>query len=89
MILVDMEYKKLYTPEEVEEICQWFEQRRDQLPAALKLHEATSMQNLPDTVEKYLAVARLHQNNSTYSAQIYFLGRVQDRLLKAGLLKNE
>lgn len=89
MILVDMEYKKLYTPEEVEEICQWLEQRRDQLPAALKLDEATSMQNLPDTVEKYLAVARLHQNNSTYSAQIYFLGRVQDRLLKAGLLKNE
>ena len=55
----------------------------------MKLDEATSMQNLPDTVEKYLAVARLHQNNSTYSAQIYFLGRVQDRLLKAGLLKNE
>lgn len=89
MTLVDMEYKKLYTPEEVEEICQWFEQRRDQLPTTLQLDDATSMQNLPDTVEKYLAVARLHQNNSTYSAQIYFLGRVQNRLLEGGLLKNE
>ncbi len=73
-----MEYKKIYTQEEIDEITAWFETHKDELPEKLNVDKATHMPDFRRTVQNYIDIAREHRDNATYSGQIYFLFRMRD-----------
>ncbi len=78
-----MEYKKLYSQEEIDEIIAWFEAHEDQLPQSLDVDKATHMPDFRNTVKNYMDIARLHRENATYSGQIYFLFQMRDAVKAA------
>ncbi len=78
-----MEYKKLYSQEEIDEITVWFESHKDQLPESLDVDKATHMSNFRQTVSSYIDIARLHRENATYSGQIYFLFQMREAVKAA------
>ncbi len=78
-----MEYKKLYSQEEIDEITAWFESHKDQLPESLDVDKATHMSNFRQTVSSYIDIARLHRENATYSGQIYFLFQMREAVKAA------
>lgn len=80
-----MEYKKIYTTEELREVIRWFEQRKERLPQTLRLDKGTFIPDFPLTAGYYVAIARKHYANATYGAQIWTLFKMRDRLLEEGM----
>lgn len=78
-----MEYKKIYAPEEINELVEWFRARLDKLPKSLRLDKATYIPDFPTTARSFMAIAEMHRENATYGAQIYMLFRMRDKLLEA------
>lgn len=78
-----MEYKKLYSQEEIDELIAWFEAHKEDLPKSLDVDKATHMADFRSTVKNYMDIARLHRENATYSGQIYFLFQMRDAVKAA------
>ena len=76
-----MEYKKLYSLEEVEQVKTWFRERWDDL----HLDQATYMADLRHTLTLYFEIADTLRENPTYSPQVYLLFKVQRALQEGGL----
>lgn len=81
-----MEYKKIYSPAELQELTDWFKARMDRLPASFRLDAATFIPDFPATVTTYIAIVDAHKENATYGAQIYMLFRMRDKLLESGII---
>lgn len=79
-----MEYKKIYAPEEIKELLDWFQARLADLPGSLRLDQATFIPDFPATARSFMAIAEQHRENATYGAQIYMLFRMRDKLLADG-----
>lgn len=80
-----MEYKKLYSLEEVEQVKAWFRERWEKLPDDLHLDQATYMADLRHTLTLYFEIADTLRENPTYSPQVYLLFKVQRALQEGGL----
>lgn len=80
-----MEYKKLYAPEEIQDLIDWFSARQDRLPPELHLDKATYIRDLPHTVRLFLELTELLHENPTYSAQIHRFFCMRDRLIEEGV----
>ena len=55
-----MEYKAVYTQEEVAELLEWFEQHSDRLPESMALGVEMNIPDVRKTVEAYSRMARVH-----------------------------
>ena len=53
-----MEYKKHFTDQEIEEVCNWFKTHFDQLPETLQLDNATYIRDFKHTVELYFDICQ-------------------------------
>ena len=73
-------YKKLYTPEELDEVCEWFKQNMHRLPPTLQLNESTFFLDFPTTASYYIDIVELHRENSTYGGQIHHIFQMQQKL---------
>lgn len=73
-----MEYKKLFTKEELKEIVEWFESHWDKLPESLYMDKATYLSDFKRTVRLYYDIAKEHGENPTYSGQIFQLFKMRD-----------
>lgn len=73
-----MEYKKLFTKEELKEIVEWFESHWDKLPESLYMDKATYLSDFKRTVRLYYDIAKEHSENPTYSGQIFQLFKMRD-----------
>lgn len=65
-----MEYKKLYSKEEISEVIQWFKNHYEQLPESIYLDKAAYIPDLKRTVRLYCELVVENMNNPTYSGQI-------------------
>ena len=80
-----MEYKKLYTEEEIREVETWFRERAGSLPASLEMGREMRIPDLRQTLDTYIENAKLHRENPTFSAQTFLLFRIRQKLEEAGL----
>ena len=76
-IFIPMEYKKHFTDQEIEEVCNWFKTHFDQLHETLQLDNATYIRDFKHTVELYFDICQQHKDNPTYSGQIYQLFKMK------------
>ena len=76
-----MEYKKHFTQEELAALLAWFDKRMDELPPSLCVdHGSTYIKDLKSLVDLYGDIIKDHQDNPTYSGQIYLLYKIKDAL---------
>jgi hypothetical protein len=80
-----MEYKKIYTQEELNDLFEWMKQHIPNMPESLQLNDATFIPNLPMTAEYYLELSEMHKLNPTYGGQIHHLFEIRECLEKMGL----
>ena len=84
-----MEYKKIYSPEELNEIINWTKQNLHRMPKSLQLDAATFIPDLHATIEAYVDICQTHYNNPTYGAQIRHIFMMRDKMLNDNLLLPE
>lgn len=77
-------YSKVYDSAELQELVQWFEQRRGQLPQSLSFNEGFKIPDLPTMVERYLELLPTVKENPTFGAQLHHLFRIRGMLQEQG-----
>lgn len=84
-----MEYKKTYSPEELEDIISWTTTNMNRLPKSLQLDKATFIPDLKQTMKNYIEICQVHAENPTYGAQIRHIFMMREKLLEDNLLLPE
>jgi hypothetical protein len=79
-----MEYKTVYTKEEMKELAEWFEAHLDKLPKSFQMNDPTHFTDLPKSVHHIIAFLKLGKNDVTFSGQIYNWFILRDKLIEAG-----
>lgn len=77
-----MEYKQLFSKDEIDAVVEWFNNHKDQMPESLQVDKATYLPDFPRTVNNYIDIAHVHYQNPTYSGQIFFLFKLQEAMKK-------
>ena len=80
-----MDYKSIFSKEELNELTDWFKERLDALPESLQVDDATFVRDLRQTVEYYLRLVELYHDKRTFSGQLYLLERIRKKLIDLGL----
>lgn len=80
-----MDYKSIFSKEELKELTDWFKERLDALPESLQVDDATFVNDLRQTVEYYLRLVELYHDKRTFSGQLYLLERIRKKLIELGL----
>lgn len=73
-------YKKVYSPEELNELREWIVARIPTMPKSLQLNDATFIADLPATAGYYVENLDLHRENPTYGGQLLHLFRIREKL---------
>ncbi len=73
-----MEYKEMYSLEEIQELVNWFKNK--QLPQSLQIDSATSCSDLKETVEALSEQAMLHYKNPTFNYAIRLLYQIKEKI---------
>ncbi len=76
-----MEYKKLYTKEEIKDLLQWFGERFDRLPESIRIDQATRVVGMPDTARRLCEMVEANWENPTFSAGIRQVFLLRERLV--------
>ena len=84
-----MEYKKIYSSEELADIINWTKQNMHRLPKTLQLDKACYIPDLPKTMSIYVEICEKHYANETYGAQIRHIFQMREKLLNDNLLLPE
>ena len=80
-----MDYKSIFSKEELKELTDWFNERKDKLPETLQVDDATFVKDLRQTVDYYLRLVELYHNKRAFSGQLYLLERIRKKLIELGL----
>ena len=80
-----MDYKSIFSKEELKELTDWFKERKDKLPETLQVDDATFVKDLRQTVEYYLRLVELSHDNRTVSGQLYRLDRIRNKGIARGV----
>ncbi len=75
-----MEYKTVYSPEELKDLCTRMKARLNSMPKELHLDDATYIPDLKLTVGYLISVVESGRTNITFSGQIYHLFRIEKKL---------
>ena len=84
-----MEYKKIYSPEELAEVSDWVKKNLHRMPESLQLDASVFIPDLHKTMEIYLDIVDEHRENETYGAQIRHIFNMRDKLINDNLLLPE
>ncbi len=76
-----MEYKKLYTKEEIKDLLLWFGERFDRLPESIRIDQATRVVGMPDTARRLCEMVEANWENPTFSAGIRQVFLLRERLV--------
>lgn len=78
-------YKTEYKEEEMQELFEWFEKHKEQLPKTLQIDDATSTSDLPRTVNSFIRLLKglkLTPSNAGYVAHLML---IRQRLREEGI----
>ena len=80
-----MDYKSIFSKEELNELTDWFNERKDKLPETLQVDDATFVKDLRQTVDYYLRLVELYHDKRAISGKLYLLERIRKKLIELGL----
>lgn len=77
-----MEFKKVYTAEELQELSAWYEEHLDSLPASFEYDDAIQFTDLHETVKAFLSFMDKGKENSTFGGFFYMFFRLKEKLME-------
>ncbi len=78
-----MEYKRIYSQEEVHELYEWFKDFKYEGP--IDIGHGQVIKNTKYTVSRIIMQTEGHIDNPTFSGMIHQLGIIKDELVRQGL----
>lgn len=78
-------FKEKYSKEELKEVVDWFKERMDKLPMALRLNECTKTKNLPKAVDKLMALTERPNLDVCFSGYMSQLFIIRELLREKGM----
>ncbi len=78
-----MEYKKLYSQEEIQDLLEWFKDNDAALPQSLVLDEAQAIPNLRFTINQFGEMIKYNWKNPNFGGHIHLLFRIRDKVKEA------
>lgn len=84
-----MEYKKVYSPEELADIVSWARANMHRLPKSLQLGPGLFIPDLHYTMDTYIEICEKLGDNPSYGGQIRQIFMMRERLLEDNLLLPE
>lgn len=81
-----MELKKVYTPEELDDLVAWMKAHLDAVPQTLTIYSGMTTSDLPLVIRNYIDIVELHRENPTYGGQISHLFRIREVLQEQGMV---
>ncbi len=82
-----MEYKRIHTKEEIDELASWFEQRK--FDQDIDLGSGLHIVELDKTLEQLIHLSKNNYDNPVFSGPITMLYRIKDELIKQGKILEE
>lgn len=81
-----MEFKKLYSEKELNDLSHWFKSNKDNLPASFRVNKSLNYPNLHLTAEIIPEQIAMLGKNSTYSGLIHQYFMLREKLLESGTI---
>jgi len=81
-----MDYKKTYTKEEAEELLRWFDSH--ECDQEVDLGHGLVVKDFKKLVSQSRNILEKKYGNTTYSGQIQFLYRLQEEMIRKGLVND-
>ncbi len=83
-----MEFKKTYSVEDLQEVCDWMRKHSAEMPKELKLDEATVISDLAFTIDRLFDAVEIGHDNPTYTGLLSTLFKIREKLLELNLIQN-
>ena len=75
-----MDYKKIYSKEELDTLISWFKEHMDELPQSIYVDKATYVKDLRYTVNLYFDIAKDLREIPCYGGQIRHLFLIREAI---------
>lgn len=73
-----MEYKKVYSSKDIDDLKAWFDVNRERLPKSIRFDKATLCDNVEALVQNTLAALKTQAKNPVFGMQINYLFKLRD-----------
>lgn len=77
-----MEYKKIYAPEEIQELIEWFRVHHDQLPESIHINPGTFVKDVRFTSSNFRDIAAAVGDKWFYGAHIRLFFLLRERIIE-------
>lgn len=72
-------FKPSYSQEEMKELCEWFQQHKDELPKDMQLNNSTYIPDVARTVDAFLQALKGREINSRMAGLVAHLAAIRDK----------
>ena len=77
-----MEYKKVYSPEEIQELIEWFRVNHDKLPDSIYINNGTFVKDVRFTTSHFHAIVAKVGEKKAYGSHIRLFFLIRERILE-------
>ena len=77
-----MEYKKVYSPEEIQELIEWFRVNHDKLPDSIYINDGTFVKDVRFTASHFHKIAASVGEKKSYGAHIRLFFLLRERIIE-------
>lgn len=77
-----MEYKKIYSPEELKELAEWFKQNLDKFPDTISINSGTHVKNVRHTASIFQEIAAKVGHKKMYGGHMRQFFTLREQIIK-------
>ena len=77
-----MEYKKVYAPEELQELIKWFEDNHDKLPKSIYINSGTFVKDVPYTSSQFHKIVAKVGEKKAYGSHMRLFFTLRERIIE-------
>ncbi len=77
-----MEYKKVYSPEEINELIEWFRVNHDKLPDSIYINNGTFVKDVRFTTSHFHEIVASVGQKKSYGSHIRLFFLIRERVLE-------
>ena len=77
-----MEYKKVYDPEELQELIKWFEVHHDKLPQSIHINSGLFVKDVPYTTSQFHKIVAKVGEKKAYGSHMRLFFTLRERIIE-------
>ena len=81
-IFTRMEYKKVYDPEELKELINWFEVNHDKLPKSIYINSGAFVKDVPHLTSQFSQIVAKVGEKKAYGSHMRLFFTLRERIIE-------